>query len=140
MGHLFGSQIHRDGHVGVLDQLFDGGLQLTALLRQADDGAAAVDLAVVADDQVLVLQPGHEAGDGGGVQPQLLRQLGGGLLILAPETLQQGILNGRHIVLLEFLFKVGVNGILRVGQQKVDTVRQFHLNLYLCYSIDYTII
>ena len=82
---LLGADAPRYQTVGFFDQRLDGLLQGTACVRQADDDAAAIRFAVFPDDQRFFLQTAHNAGNGGGVQTQVLGQLGGSLLVLRFE-------------------------------------------------------
>ena len=63
--------------------------------------AAAVFGAVNALNELLLLKAGEKTRDGRSVQPQSLRQLGGRLPIFGGETLEQGVLDRRHVILGE---------------------------------------
>lgn len=123
---LLGADAPRYQTVGFFNQRLDGLLQSAARVRQADDDAAAIRLAVFPDDQRFFLQTAHNAGNGGGVQTQVLGQLGGSLLVLVPQAFQQRVLDRRDIELLKLLFEAQKHGVLHVGQHEVDTFIQLH--------------
>ena len=88
--------------------------------------AAAVLLVVGPLDEVLLLQPAQHAGDGGGVQMELVGQLRGGLDLLLPETAQQRVLGRGGVKVLEPPLEVVKNGVLGAGQHEIDTLVDFH--------------
>ena len=123
--------------VGGVDDLVHLGPEGLPLLPEVDGHAPAVLLVVDPVDQALLLQPAQHAGDGGGVQPQGLGQLGGREPVLRVEALEQRVLGRGDIILLQLPFEIVMDRVLRVGEDEVDAAVDLHGEISSSFQIEY---
>jgi len=125
---LFGSKILQQGAVYDLDGVAQLFLEFKAGGKETHDNAAAILFAEGALNEILRLHAGDDAGDGGGVQMETLSQHGGGLPISHPKALQKRVLDGGDVIGLEGVLKVKKNGVLCVGQKKINAIKFHKIN------------